>query len=321
MNRVMFILPILCMFTGCATQQLAFVAKNQMRTQNDIYVTQVLENLADNLSDPTSLPHFTLLNSGVPSTNDRGTLTIGSLTFPARATLENLANQHSGTLGPIGAERAVGANWTITPVNDPDRLAAMRYLYLWINSRPIADLVDADTKLKRYLGEDFTLGHVPQGWFRCGGKHDVPDNTCQRLSRHKTHFWIHPGMEENLTLVTLSVLGVATAQPAKPREKPTQTIVWEIDPASGTKMVKVTRTLDNPDNAVPTPIPKDPIRFSKKGRAKAQGETRDFMPPLDLDSPELPASPAAPPQPLIEHLNNYSNPLISPGLLSQPSVR
>lgn len=323
MRQILATLPILCMLSGCATQQLAFTAKNQMRTQNDIYVSQVLENLAENLSDPTTLPHFTLLNSGVPSTSDRGTLTIGSLTFPARASLEALANQRGGSLGPLGAERAVGANWTITPVNDPDRLAAMRSLYLWINGRPLADLEDADSRLRKYLGEGFTLERVPRGWLKCGGKHDVPESACQRLARHKTHYWVEPGMEEHLTLVTLSVLGLGTAQPAKPREKPTQTVTWEIDPRTGTQMVKVTRTLENPDNTKPTPIPKDPIRFSKQEQAERMNDnpSPSFRSSVDLGSDALPAPPAAPAAPFIEYLNNYSNPLISPGLLSQPGVR
>src|SRR5207249_574696 len=121
--------------------------------------------------------------------------------------------------------------------------------------RPPEDPVQAETLLKQYLGKDFALAHVPQGWFQWGGWHDVPKNACRRFHHHGTYYWIAPGMEEHLTKLTITILDIATIAPSKP----SQTIVWKIDPKTNQPTeVQITRTLTYAGKET-TKIPSTPI--------------------------------------------------------------
>ncbi len=316
MRGTILITVVLCAASsGCATTQLAFTASRQMGTEPDIYTDQAFGNLIRISNDPTVLPYFTLLQSGVPSTNDTGSMTIGSIMFPAQSVVKQLHNQRGGTLGPIMGQRVVGTNWTISPVNDPDRLNAMRYLYLWILGHPIQDLDEAQKLLQQYLGKNFLLSHVPQGWLNRGGWHDVPDGVLRKMHHLGHYYWITPGMEEHLTKLTVTMLDIATKAPSA---KPTQTVVWKINPATGLPTeIDVTRTVDFVRNQV-TKIPQAPIAVTQNvplvvppGVRHPALETYPVHETIEHTEPdELP--------PLPNRLENYQSPLISPGLFSQP---
>jgi hypothetical protein len=291
MRGTILIISVLLVAPGCATTQLAFTTSRQMGSEPDLYGDQVLENLGRLTNDPITLPYFALLNNGVPSISDMGSLTVGSLTWPAQGVVKALHNQRTGTIGPIGGSRTVGANWTISPINDPDRLTAMRILYRWVLGIPPESTADANTLLQQYIGKDFTLDatKVPPGWFQHGRRNDVPKEACRQFHHHGTYYWIVPGMEEQLAQLTLKMLDIATVIPSKPQE----TVQWTIDPRTNTTtQIQVTRNQDQS-----SPIPHDPTnRHSLNIRAVAPSTE----------------------QPLKERFNNYSNPIVSPGLFSQP---
>ena len=102
-----------------------------MSSEPDIYNQQILDNLARISADPTALPYFNTLDSGVPQVVDKLTLG-GFLMFPAQSLVKQLHNQRGGQLGPLTGERDVTVNWTMKPVSDEGRLRAMRCLYLWV---------------------------------------------------------------------------------------------------------------------------------------------------------------------------------------------
>ena len=295
---------------GCAVTQVGFTTTRQMGSGPDIYTNQVLENLARAAVDQTALPYFALLQNGVPSTSDTGSLTIGPLSFPGQTAVNQLHNQRSGTLGPLGASRVVGANWTISPVNDPDRLTAMRHLYLWVLGRPPENLEKANALLQHYIGKDFSLTDVPQDWFRHGKRHDVPKEACRRFHHHGTSYWIVPGMEEQLTSLTIKMLDIATVTPTTS----TQTVVWTIDPNTNLPTaVNVTRTV-NIVADTPTPIPLRPIILTVGVRPPSQSHL-SYVDPDQKGQHEIkfPDDIGLP-----GRYNNYVSPLISPGLFSQP---
>ncbi len=315
MRGAILILAALLAASGCATTQVAFTATRQMGTQPDIYTDQTLENLARVADDATALPYFALLQNGVPTTNNTSTLTIGSMSFPTQTVVKQLHNQRSGTIGPIGGSWVVGANWTISPVNDPDRLTAMRYLYNWTLGRPPENLDKANMLLKQYLGKDFSLDtvHIPQDWFQHGGWHDVPKAACRKFHHHGTYYWIVPGMVEQLTQLTIKMLDIATVVPSNP----SQTVVWKIDPKTNMPTdIQVTRTLGIVANE-PTSVPLSPIAFpglpiihlpwAISYEHPTTKEIRTIPPPDDILT--LPG-----------RFNNYSSPLVSPGLFSQPPL-
>jgi hypothetical protein len=297
-----------------------------MATEPDIYTDQVLENLARLADDTSALAYFGLLQSAVPSTNDTGTITIGSMTFSTQSVVKSFHNPRSGTIGPIGGSRVVGTNWTFNPLNDPDKLTAMRFLYLWVLNVPM-DEVNAQKLLVQYLGQDFTLKKVNQCWFKHGGWHDVPKDACHKFHHHGTYYWIEPGMQEELTQLTFKMLDIATVVPTKPTKpaNPSQTVVRKIDPKTNMPIdIQVTRTQDYVANQV-TPILASPILIP--GVIGAEAQLRGFQHNPDKGvfeeiRPEIHTTPpAAPPDELTlpDRYNNYSSqPMISPGLFSQP---
>jgi hypothetical protein len=311
--RLVALVSLTLVAPGCATTQLAFTALRQIGTEPDIYQDQVLENLARISSEPTSLAYFTLLNNGVPAIADKGTMSIGSITFPAQSVVKQLHRQRGGQLGPIGVERDVSGNWTLSPINDPDRLTAMRYLYLWVLGMPLQNQFEAESLLQKYI-KNFSLCMVPQGWFRCGHWKDVPKEAARKFHHHGKYYWIAPGMEENVTKLTISMLDIATVVP---KGAPTQTIVWKIDPKTNKPTeIDVTRTLDyDPNPNTVSMIPTSPIALPGVTMHK-------FGPPEGGGGMQVPAIPVIPSPAeaatLPQRYNNYSNPLISPGLFSQP---
>jgi hypothetical protein len=312
--RAMFLIStVLLAASGCATTQLAFTASRQMGTLPDIYTDQVLENLARISSDTTVLPYFTLLNNGVPSTNDTGSITIGSLMFPAQSVVKQLHNQRGGTLGPIGGQRVVGTNWTLSPINDPDRLGAMHDLYIWVLTGQAPDAKKM-SKLRQYLGKDFTL--TSYGWFAHGGKHDVPPGACRQFHHHGTYYWIAPGNEAQFTDLTLNMLDIATRVPTA---KLSQTVVWKIDPKTNEPTeIDVTRNVDYVKDKL-TKIPSTPINLQTWAKAVAPDATKFHDDVLyETHAAIETAIPDGNLPPLPERYNNYSSPMISPGLFSQP---
>ncbi len=200
--------------SGCASQQLQFTSTNQMSSEPDIYIQQVMDNLSRIAVDPTALPYFNTLDSGVPQVTDRMTLG-GFINFPAQTLVKQLHNQRGGQLGPLSGERDINVNWTIKPVNDEGRLRAMQGLYLWVLGRlNPTELCDVEKKIGTfYTGQNgkanFSFGQVEQGWFQWGGWHDKPKDARYFVHNHGTYYWVVPGHEGALTDLSLRMLRVA----------------------------------------------------------------------------------------------------------------
>jgi hypothetical protein len=200
--------------TGCASEQLRFTSTRQMSSEPDIYIQQVMDNLSRIATDPTVLPYFNTLDSGVPQVTDK--LTIGGLLmYPAQSLVKQLHNQRGGQLGPLTGERDVNLNWTIKPVNDEGRLRAMQGLYLWVLGRlDPAELCDSEKKIGSYYTgtngkANFSFRQVEQGWFQCGRWQDKPKDARYCVHHHGTYCWVVPGHEKSLTDLSLRMLRIA----------------------------------------------------------------------------------------------------------------
>src|SRR5436305_386746 len=116
MNRCMPAM-LVCVLAGCNSLQLEFTTLRQSRTIPDLQQKQVLDNLARLAADPGLLPYFDLVSVGTSAVTDRGL---------AEFSLSSAVREF--TSGDYGAEaeREISGNWTISPTNDPNRLAAVR---------------------------------------------------------------------------------------------------------------------------------------------------------------------------------------------------
>ena len=148
-------------------------------------------------------------------------------------------------MGPLSASRSIQSNWTMKPVNDDNRLMAMRYLYLWILNYQNLNLYEADRLLAKYFPLDkkcnptLTLGMVCKGWFRSGSWHEKPKEARVYTHKHLTAYWVEPGHEEDFTKFTLTMLRIATYAPR------TQTVVrYHYDDVHSGRLDKKTTTTE-----------------------------------------------------------------------------
>jgi hypothetical protein len=185
-----------------------------MATAPEIYTQEILDNLIRAALDPTSLPYFNTLDSGVPQVTDKGTIG-GFINYPAQSIVKQLHNQRGGQLGPLTGERDVTVNWTIKPVNDESRLRAMRCLYLWVLDKPLENIQLCDRTVGRFFTDEkgrqrLCLAAIPKGWFQWGRRHDIPKEARYVVDHHGTYGWVVPGREEELTRFSLTILRIAT---------------------------------------------------------------------------------------------------------------
>ena len=218
--------------TGCATTQLAFTTSRQIKTEPDIYNQEVLENLSRIATIPSSMAYFATLDSGVPTDTDIGSLGM-FLNFPAQTVVKQLHRQRGGQLGPLNGERDVQATWNLKPVNDPDRLEAMRLLYLWALGQLGTEQANANIELmSKFFAKRFEWSDYDRGWFMTGCWHDVPRDARYVLHHHGTYCWVAPGMEAQVTKLSLAMLDIATVSP------PTMQVVYD-DKWHATQMTRV----------------------------------------------------------------------------------
>jgi hypothetical protein len=77
-------------------------------------------------------------------------------------------------------------------------------------------LLDRKSPLAREVAREVNdivedLQSIPTGWFRVGGKRDVPKNSCLVARCGKTFVWVLPENREQLSKFTMAILDIATA--------------------------------------------------------------------------------------------------------------
>jgi hypothetical protein len=190
MRPVLLILLALSAGSGCANQQLRFSTLRQTSTLADIQETQVIENFARLAANPGSLPFLSVANSGSATVSDEGT---ASLSFTGAHKVFT-----AGTYG-LGASRNVALNWGLAPLNNPDRLKAMKAAYL-----TVIDPARVDPNDESYA--------INQGWLETGGRWDVPRHAWRVAHCGRTYVWVMPENAEDFTRFVLLTLNLASFQ-------------------------------------------------------------------------------------------------------------
>jgi hypothetical protein len=201
MRPVLLILLALSAASGCANQQLRFSTLRQTSTLADIQETQVIENFARLAANPGSLPFLSVANSGSATVSDEGT---ASLSFTGAHKIFT-----AGTYG-LGASRNVALNWGLAPLNNPDRLKAMKAAYLTVIDPARVDPND-ESKLNQVIGRDpsYAINH---GWLETGGRWDVPKHAWRVGHCGRTYVWVMPENAEDFTRFVLLTLNLASFQ-------------------------------------------------------------------------------------------------------------
>jgi len=212
-------LVILLMMAGCATTQERFTTNNHIAAEPAIYNQMILDNLVNITENPAELPYFATLDSGIPQVADGGSFG-GFWSFMPQTLVKQLHNQHGGQVGPLTASRSVQVNWTLKPVNDDNRLKAMRCVYLWVLGLQQTDMTDCEKLLKKYFPLDsktctpkFDLSELHQCWLRKGPWHKRPSNAHYYIHRHLTAYWVDPAFEKDFAQVGLVMRRIALHAP------------------------------------------------------------------------------------------------------------
>jgi hypothetical protein len=186
--------------SGCANQQLRFSTLRQTSTLADIQEIQVIENFARLASNPGALPYFAVANGGNATVTDEGMASV-AVTAVHRAF-------PSWDVTPLNASRTIAENWTLAPLNNPDRLMAMRAAYLSVLNPSLVD-PDELAKLNAVLAGDRSYTPRP-GWIGIGGRWDVPKDACKVGHCGHVYVWVPRSRSTDFTRFVLLILNVAS---------------------------------------------------------------------------------------------------------------
>jgi hypothetical protein len=202
--RLAVVLACAALGTGCVSHPLQRNTLKQMSTLSDLYEQQVLDNLAMFCANPDAVPSFAMPAGGTVTVQNQG-----SVLMVIQASGKTLFLDKSGP--SAGGFRSVTGNWSMLPVNDPDRLRLMRCLYRQaIGCLPEGDCEHCREALEHYFGPDWATCVAPTGWVHAGGKRDVPRDACAVGCYRGTYVWVDEDGRAALTRFTLAILDVST---------------------------------------------------------------------------------------------------------------
>lgn len=188
---------------GCNHAQLRRSTLAQARTIADLQTQQVLDNLALFCANPEAVPSFAVPAGGVVNVLD--TANAGFFLEYTRVMFDRWGFNAGGL-------RSVSGNWSMAPINDPDKLKLIRCLYQHVvGYTPAHDCDHCQEWLRAFFGEEYATSAAPRGWFCCGCKKDVPADACHVGRCGDTYVWVPPEGQAGLARLTLSVLDVATS--------------------------------------------------------------------------------------------------------------
>ncbi len=207
----LFAFMLISLFVGCVHVPLRKNTLKQAQSLSDLHEQQVLSNIAKSIAEPNSVPYFAIPKAGSTQVTGTGGSTLSLVWNPRTIVSETLGLNASGTLSE---------NWTLEPINNPDKLNLMSCLLKHVSCKTYGECEDCEKRLTTFFKEKYPTC-LPQCWFHHGCKSDVPKH-CRKVGRHdSTYVWVTPQYYGELNIITLAFLDIATAdltafQPSKP---------------------------------------------------------------------------------------------------------
>ncbi len=190
---------------GCVHLQLKRNLGKQTQTLADLQEQQVLNNLAAFVASQGATPSFALPNGGGATMNHANTLNGGLNWNPTTLT---------SSMAGLNGSRSLTENWTLLPVNSPDKLDLMKSVYRYVTCKPKQDVcVDDMTKLTRYFGDNFGTCKLSQCFYSVTDKKPWSwnSNCCLKIGEHcGTYVVVEQANFECLSKLTLAILDIAT---------------------------------------------------------------------------------------------------------------
>ncbi len=267
MNRLLiFSIAMLMSLTGCMHTRLTHHARHHVQTVVDIQQQQVLDNIARFACNDKSTPFFSVPGNGTTSVGDNNTGAAGLTWNPTTLTGETFNFNKAYTNSE---------NWTLTPVNAPGRLQAMRAAYQYTTGAAFSS-VDGNVFAKWFPDDKCALiDRVPaSGWYHVAAKGKVPKEACGVGRYGNCYIWVDNCGLESLHRLTMTILDLATLEVPKPKEPKTQEVEREWIPHFADKdhkivdryilkSVKSTANEKNGDKPARAPVPPLPTDTEK----------------------------------------------------------
>src|SRR5262245_3838800 len=122
MTRAISLAITLLICGGCTTLALKNHALKQEETPTEIRYREVLDNLALVANNPASLPAYSSIFAGTAQVTDTAQLAANTTIVPGAAT----------QVATPQLTRAALGNWTLDPLNSPEKLMAIRGACQWV---------------------------------------------------------------------------------------------------------------------------------------------------------------------------------------------
>jgi hypothetical protein len=202
--------------TGCITPALERHTLSQGKSPTAIRYQEVLDNLAIVAQNPASLPAYSSIFAGTAQVTDTAQLGSATTSGPHGAAAQVLSPQYS---------RAVLGNWTLDPINSPEKLEAIRCACRWvIYGREFAchDCIGllASPEQAPYPGRHFgvadRMAKLPPHWLHVGQLREVPAKARCKAHSGDTWVWVMPEDMQSLADFTLIVQDIARVDSNSP---------------------------------------------------------------------------------------------------------
>jgi hypothetical protein len=180
--------------TGCTSLALEKQTLSHAASPTDIRCQEIMDNLAMVAQDPYRLPAFSSIFAGTAQITDTASLVSMTTISPAHA---------AQTINP-SFTRAVNGNWTLDPINTPEKLEAMRCCCRWVvygrefackdcdsillRPEEACSVLDPKTYRGRHFGVHDRMCKLPQCWLSMGRRHEVP--SCALYKAHCGDMWV-----------------------------------------------------------------------------------------------------------------------------------
>ena len=201
---------------GCMTQALERHTLAQEASPTEIRYREVLDNLAMVAHDPAALPAYSSIFAGTAQITDTAQLVSTTTGGAAGAGAQVISPQYT---------RAALGNWTLDPINSPEKLEAIRCACRWViygSEFACHDCVGllATPEQAPYPGRHFgvadRLAKLPPRWLHVGQLRDVPMKTRQKAHHGDTWVWVMPDETQALADFTLIVQDIARVDSNSP---------------------------------------------------------------------------------------------------------
>lgn len=251
---------------GCAQHQLRNNTVLHAQTLSEIYRQQVLNNLAMFVYDPHALPSFAVANAGSSDIGNLGDVRVGvgALATGFDALGVNMRHQQTSKEA-----------WTLSPVNDPQKLERMRSAYqaalasgnLLSQSGNCHVCERQGLTLSRSTASEERVnpidGNATCCWFRRGCAKCLPE---QDVSGYVGEYgdvrvWVPAGGRDELTRLILEILECALRDPPSAPRTPAVTVTEYLDASNNyTSFDKASKIIisDVRRESIFDSIPKEP---------------------------------------------------------------